>query len=650
MPCLVFALCESVSAAEESAGTVSRVYIGAKVEHSSAEQPPRDEDGLRIVGIPADVRFWVSVQPESKLKKKYLWTFGGQSTSTEKSPVHRFKAAGTYAVAVVVSEEKGSTYKQSLRVEIAKEVCRSEDSTQCFKVVDQDPRQIAPDRMLVVDPGVVLSSKDYFVNMFLTEPSHHNSDVEHVAIDVSKYGKVDGGKVLVDIPALLGTLKEPLRSYDLSVRLSGADSEDIKGVIKGFAIAGGRLAIKVDSDITEAIIRHGGTGQEIVKKPNSSEVTFEGLPAGLYRVLLSGASGVAYGNAAVFFATPAVLVGSLQKTLPLAIENSLREERQIEKDAKLDSAPLKPLAEKFIGPLEQEIPLVWFSSDGHLFPDLRKGVVSSSMGAVNPGTGAQGRLSIQTDFSSIKSRLRPLIKPGARLEIQCEAQIYRQDSDWTSSVLPLLYGFDGATEEFQSYQTAKMQQAENEKVVETKKRFYEQKEFECKDLKQRSKSDASRKKCDGDLEKLGIEYRDYVQLRLNPARQKAEYHLARFNETAWGKTKNGVELVRNLRLEQATTPVAYRLFALTLTKRNGANTIRQIPIGNFQIEGYPLTRHEKKTMEFQIPSDIDPGAPILFEIQFSELGPRLFRDDPREKDAVWYRPRHQADCVLVGPR
>jgi subtilisin family serine protease len=86
-------------------------------EDPTPNQPPVASFSFTTSGLTANFVGSASYDPEGSIAG-YAWTFGDGSTSTVVNPSHTYSAAGTYTVALTVTDDKGATGTTSKNVTV----------------------------------------------------------------------------------------------------------------------------------------------------------------------------------------------------------------------------------------------------------------------------------------------------------------------------------------------------------------------------------------------------------------------------------------------------------------------------------------------------------------------------------------------------
>lgn len=653
-------------------------YATAAIEQGLSTKSVGNGETLTVDQIAQSVQFsaedsLVGNQPDNQ----YYWTFGDGTNSSEQNPVHRFSKPGIYEVALKIKDINNVTSVASLNVSVPAELCAPDEQATCFNVVDQDPTQLDPSRVLVVSPTTPMIFADNSVSMFL---SRVEDEYESDPIDVSSYASTQNGQLILNVPAVLGTLSAPLETYDLSISVVGLpDLTPIHGTVRSLSIAGGTITVAVDSTMTSISIRDSSTGIERKLQPNSTTATFSNLPQGSYAISANGPAGSAVGTAFVSSPTPITLSGSLHSSVTSAIANQLQEQIQIQNQIQ-SSGTSKTASTSFSKTLQVEpqmqaasssdpVPLVISMSPFPISGTYPSG--SSTIYTIGPINDVSDSyfqsytgITTVTDPSKLPDSTGYALAPGESVNISCKGY----SESWNR---PLYQYLDA------DYQTAEGMYDEWEQLKEiaqdvgnhggTLSRAAQTKYNECLAMPRSTgdpNDDLRFAACLETYSSLYNVYYDYYQGTVLPAFDAADRQ-GRLFSTFWNTDR--IQKGRVWKATKVVGDVTYRLIAHL--KSSQTNTFRSIEVGRFStaaLKGnwipdqshytdlnYGIVGTNSARFSFTLPQDVPAGTKVVYELKHN--GGRVQHADISATGLaggiVPVYPRHHAYCSPVpsGP-
>ncbi|MBK7892112.1 MAG: PKD domain-containing protein [Bdellovibrionales bacterium] len=621
----------------------------------------RNDETLTVNALPAEVRFSADRSLISQsLNNEYLWSFGDGETSSDQNPRHRYSKPGLYDVTLTVKDQSGTTSTAALKVSIPDELCLSDENATCFNVIGQNPGLLDPTQPLVITPATAMSFADGSGNAFLTPAASEYGTTED-AIDISAHVTTQEGQLVINIPALLTTLTAPLDTYDLRISvISLPEFSPIHGTIHGIAIAGGAMSIQVDQSIASATVTNTSTGFQITKQPNSTSVQFQKLPKGSYTINLSGASGVAYGNATITSTSELSLHGSLQNSVPNAVINALAEQSAptIQKmatssKASAQSVSMATYESDVYGPNVYPF-VVLDSTPSNLGIGRTEGVTVRNIGSVNPQTGETAKLSVITDQSKFADTPGHVLSPGETISIGCHAYSDEYMPDYSPERVAEFPGaFARGEALYREYLRLQALTEEYYAAYLALRVPVNIKGAECQAYFQAGAM-TEYQACSIELRALEIVSTDYAVAYYYPTAAAVAPALSAY-QIYWS---NYLGPYYQWRTAQVSSGITYELVAHLKGTKNGNPSIQSINIGSFsptELKGSwttpignpnsPTFGSKEKLFSFTLPSTAPSDTSVIYELRYNDRGARSFRYKPDSDEIVWNAPLHRAYCA-----
>lgn len=652
-------------------------HATASIERGFSKHSVYSGETLTADELPATINF---SSDNSFLKNayesEYLWTFGDGTTSTEQNPIHRFNKTGLYNVTLRVRNATGSTASASLNVSVPEELCMTDEHSTCFDIVDQNPAFLSARQSLTLAPKTPMTFVADTVSLFLSKSGNEYSSDEP-SIDVSSYATVNGGQIVVDIPALLPTLTAPLATYDLNISaIEETNGSPIHGTIRGISVAGGSISIALNDEASEVIIRNEN-GVERTQSPHNANIIFSDLPMGNYSINISGPTGMAYGNASVESLAPISLTGSLQTTLQNAISNALTENNNTGASIAGKSSSLSKLitsnSKTTIASAESQASLdsstifsVASMSPSEIPPYLgiSEGTASVTFNRVsdplNSIVHARTMMSMIVDPSTpalaTRSGFSP--QPGQTVNLSC----YGYSENWA---LPLYSDMDALFQQaealYATYVTLLNTLKEKQNTWGLKRQAANQAYAYCQTLPHGNgdpAEDLSYNNCNNSTVPLYLAAQNYFDFNVVPAQNAAD-QAANEYQLKWTYS-TGPTRVYGWRAAQASQDVTYRLIA-HLRRPGVATAFRSIALGTFSTSDLrgswvpaagnwssfytSIVGENAARFTFTMPKEAPAGTTVTYELKHNGPGPQRYRTSP--SDSSFLRiiyPRHHAVC------